>query len=108
MSWLEYHELSEQYAIQAERLSMQGQHNRAIELYCLAAKSEEKALEALPPNKTRTIGVTAVSSASLYFKAREFKQAKRVAHNFLTTELLPLFAVEQLEELIRAMEQRKD
>jgi hypothetical protein len=103
MSWLEHHTRSEKYASQAEDLGRRGEFNRAAELYCLAADAEVCALEDLAPNKTRTIGITAVSSASLYFKAREFKQAKRIAHRYLATELLPPFAVEQLEELIQVI-----
>ncbi|MBO1056393.1 MAG: hypothetical protein HEQ27_07640 [Dolichospermum sp. JUN01] len=103
MSWLEHHTRSEKYASQAEDLGRRGEFNRAAELYCLAADAEVCALEDLAHNKTRTIGITAVSSASLYFKAREFKQAKRIAHRYLATELLPPFAVEQLEELIQVI-----
>jgi hypothetical protein len=103
MSWLEHHTVSEKYASQAEDLGRRGDFDRAAEFYCLAAESEVYALEALTSNKTRTIGITAVSSASLYFKAREFKQAKRIAHKWLATELLPPFAVEQLEELIQVI-----
>ncbi len=103
MSWLEHHIRSQEYASQAQDLARRGDFDRAAELYCLAADAEVCALEDLAPNKTRTIGITVVSSASLYFKAREFKQAKRIAHKFLATELLPSFAVEQLEELIQVI-----
>lgn len=107
MSWLEHHTRSEKYVSQAEDLTGQGEFSRATELYRFAADAEVCALEDLAHNKTRTIGITAVSSVSLYFKAREFKQAKQIAHRYLATKLLPPFAVEQLEEIIQVIRSEK-
>ena len=101
MSWLEHHTLSEKYASQAEELFRHQQIDRATELYCLAAETETKALEDLDPSKTRTLGITAVSATSLYCKAREFQQAKRIAYKWLATEFLPSFAVNELEGLLQ-------
>jgi hypothetical protein len=101
MSWLAHHTRSEEYASQAEDLSRQQETNRAAELYRLAAEAETNALENLAPNKTRTIGITAVSAASLYYKAHEFSQAKQIAHKWLSTDLLPPFAIEEMEEILQ-------
>ncbi|MEA5578629.1 hypothetical protein [Anabaena sp. UHCC 0451] len=107
MSWSEYHKTSQKYASQAENLYRNREFDRAAESYLLAAEQEEKALNDLPADKTRTIGITAVSSASLYFKAREFEQAKRIANKYLATELLPPFAIEELKELLQAIDKNK-
>lgn len=101
MSWLVHHTRSEGYASQAEELYRQHKDDRAAELYRLAAEAEVNALENLDPNKTRTIGITAVSAASLYFKAQEFLLARKTAHKWLATDLLPPFAIEELEEFLQ-------
>jgi hypothetical protein len=103
MSWLVHHSRSEEYASQAENFYRQQELNRSTEFYRLAAEAEVKALQALDPSKSRTIGITVVSAASLYFKAREFLQAKRIAYEYLATDLLPPFAVEELEELVQVI-----
>ena len=101
MSWLMHHTQSEEYASKAEDYSRQQEANRAAEFYRLAAQAELDALEDLDLGKTRTIGIAAVSAASLYYKAREFAPAKRIAHKWLSTELLPAFAIEELEQLLQ-------
>lgn len=103
MSWLEHHTRSEEYTSQAEECHRQHEDNQSAALYRLAAEAEIKALEDLAPNKTRTIGITAVSAVSLYYKAQEFLLAKRLAHKWLSTELLPPFAIEELEELLQVI-----
>ncbi|NER84435.1 MAG: hypothetical protein F6K42_33895 [Leptolyngbya sp. SIO1D8] len=103
MSWLVHHTQSEGYASQAEKLSRRHEKERAAELYCLAAEAEVNALEGLNPSKTRTIGITAISAASLYFKAQEFLLARKIAHRWLATYLLPAFAIEELEELLQVI-----
>ncbi|MGF1524481.1 MAG: hypothetical protein ACFBSF_19335 [Leptolyngbyaceae cyanobacterium] len=103
MSWLEHHTQSEGYASQAEKLSRRHENEQAADFYRLAAKAEVSALEDLNHSKTRTIGITAISAASLYFKAQEFLLARRVAHRWLATDLLPTFAIEELEELLQVI-----
>jgi hypothetical protein len=103
MNWLVHHTLSEEYASQAEEFHRQQEFDRAVELYRLAAEKENNALESLDSHKMRTIGITAISSASLYYKAREFTLAKRVAHKWLGSEFLPIFAIDELEELLQVI-----
>jgi hypothetical protein len=98
-----HHTRSEGYASQAEELRRQLESDRAAELYRFAAEAEANALDNLDPSKTRTIGITAVSAVSLYFKAQEFWQARKLAHKWLATDLLPLFAVEELEDLLQVI-----
>lgn len=103
MSWLIHHTRSEEYASQAEELYRQQEVNHAAEFYSLAAEAEVNALENLALNKTRTIGITAVSATSLYYKAHKFLLAKQVAHKWLATELLPPFAIEELEDILQVI-----
>jgi hypothetical protein len=79
MSWAIHHAQSEELASQAEAALRKGDRDGALELYRLSAKEEEHALDALDPSKTRTLGITVVSAASLWFKANEWKQVERVA-----------------------------
>ncbi|MDS3862406.1 hypothetical protein RIF25_16540 [Thermosynechococcaceae cyanobacterium BACA0444] len=103
MSWLVHHTRSEEYAAQAEQLFRRQQFSRAAELYRLAAEAETNALNTLDKSKIRTIGITAVSAVSLYSKAQEFALAKRIAHKWLASELLPSFAVDELEDLLQVI-----
>ncbi|NJL22023.1 MAG: hypothetical protein HC895_16340 [Leptolyngbyaceae cyanobacterium SM1_3_5] len=103
MSWLAHHTRSEEYAGKAEKFYRQQEVDRAAEFYRLAAEAELHALESLDFSKTRTIGITSVSVVSLCYKACEFLQAKRIAHKWLSTELLPAFAVDELEELLQVI-----
>lgn len=102
MSWAEHHSLSEKYASEAELAALAGEHARAEALYAKAAALEEQALEDIPPEKTRTIAITAVSAASLWFTAREYDRATRIATEWLQGGRLPPFAVHQLEQLLAA------
>ncbi len=103
MSWLVHHTRSEGYASQAEELRRRHERDRAAELYRLAAEAEANALNNINHSKTRTLGITAVSAVSLYFKAQEFWQARKLAHTWLATDLLPPFAVEELEDLLQVI-----
>ncbi|MCU0571351.1 MAG: hypothetical protein MUF49_32900 [Oculatellaceae cyanobacterium Prado106] len=100
MSWALYHSQSEHYASLAEEAVQQDENDRALDLYRLAAEAEGSALEILDPAKTRTLGITVVSAVSLWFKAQEFRQAERLAYQWLMTDLLPSFAVQQLQDLL--------
>lgn len=102
MSWADLHQQSERLAAEA-KASAKLSVRRAQELYGEAAKLESAALEGLAPTKLRTLGVTAVSAAALWFKAKELVQAQKIAYKALTNELLPAFAVTQLQELLQSI-----
>jgi hypothetical protein len=108
MSWAIHHSQSEELASQAEAALKKGDRDRAIELYRLSAQEEERALDALDPNKTRTLGITVVSAASLWFKANELKQVERVAYRWIVADLLPDFAVVQLQEALQTTWHKRD
>jgi hypothetical protein len=103
MSWISHHSQSEHYAKLASEAKREHNNARAIELYRLAAEAEILALKALKPTKTRTIGITAVSAASLLYKAQEFRSSEQLAYQWLITDLLPTFAIRQLQELLQAI-----
>ena len=103
MSWLEHHRESERLASQAQAELGKGNRREAIHLYVRAADAENAALAALDSSKTRTLGISAVSAASLYFKATEFKRAEQVAFQWLGYASLPAFAVEQLKNLLQSI-----
>lgn len=105
MSWLKHHTRSEEYMIQAEEFARQQDRESAAKFYRLAAQAEESAIADLDPKKKRTLGITVVSAASLYYKAGEFALAKQISHHWLAeywlvAELLPAFAIEELEEIL--------
>lgn len=103
MSWTMNHSKSEHYASLAELEAKQGDAERAAELYRLAAEAEMLALADLDKSKKRTLGITAVSAASLWYKAHDFQKAQTVAHQWLATDLLPAFAINQLQTLVQTI-----
>ncbi len=102
MSWADLHQKSEQLASEAQ-VALARSDDRAHELYREAARFEAAALAELAPTKLRTMGITAVSAVALWFKAREFAQAQKFAHQVLSNDALPPFAVEQLQGLLQSI-----
>lgn len=101
MSWLDAHTQSEQLSAQAEGLVRAG--NRADSLICFAqaAEAEERAFRLVATNKPRTLGIMAVSAASLYLKAGEYAGTERVAVEAMAQNSLPPFARQQLRLLLQ-------
>lgn len=103
MTWADHHTQSEGLAADAELAARQGAIERSMALYRLAAQAEVQALAELDVTKTRTLGITAVSAVALWYKARDYPQAQRMAHQWLATDFLPSFAVEQLQDLLQTI-----
>lgn len=103
MTWLKYHSKSEEYANQAEVAFRQGDLSLSIKYYQLAAKEEEVALSKVEPSKKRTLGITAVSAASLWFKGRNLHKAESTAYKCLGSYSLPPFAVAQLRAILKTI-----
>lgn len=103
MTWLDYHSKSEQLAALAEIAARDGDVNRSIELYKQAAEAEAKAIGSLDVRKGRTLGITVLSAAALFYKAHNYTEAQKLAHTWLGTSLLPPFAVEQLQILLQTI-----
>jgi len=103
MSWAIHHSKSEELASEAEAALKEGNIERAISLYRSAAEAETHALSALDHSKKRTLGVTAVSAASLYYKGKESQKAEQLAYQWLATSKLPSFAVEELQTILQTI-----
>lgn len=103
MSWIEHHKISEDLAAQAQTALSDGRKEDALALYARAALAEAKALANLDTSKTRTLGISAVSAASLYYKATELDNAEEVAVRWLNFESLPAFAKDQLRSLLQTI-----
>jgi len=103
VTWLQQHQRSEQLAAEAEIAARRGELSLARELYAQAAEAEDQACGLVEPGKTRTLGITAVSSASLHYKAAQAQIAERVAYQWLGSGSLPSFAVEQLKRLLQSI-----
>ena len=73
---------------------------KALALYAKAADAEELAIADLDIAKVRTLGISAVSAVSLYYKAAKFERAEEVAARCLGFSTLPAFAREQLRNLL--------
>ncbi len=93
--------ISRSLASRAQLASQQGRPEEAVGLYYLAAQAEEQALKLIEGDKLRTIGILAVSTASLYYKSERPEEAKRIADQYLALPDLPAFARQQLTELVR-------
>jgi hypothetical protein len=72
-------------------------------LYLEAAEAENQALVALDPSKARTLGITAVSAASLWFKGKAFQNAEQLCYLMLSRADVPEFATERLRNLVQAI-----
>src|SRR5262245_55361221 len=103
MTWTALHQQSEAAAIQAELLAREGQQDAATQAYASAAALEEQALEAAEPTKPRTVGILAVSAASLWFKARELRHAETLTLRALAWPHLPRFAAQDLRIILQTV-----
>ncbi len=101
MSWLMHHSQSEKLASEAEMEVRKGNFSAALVLYRQSAEAELKAIDDLDQAKVRTLSVTVVSAASLFFKSGDFAQSQIVAHRWLGQGVLLPFAVEQLHQLLQ-------
>ena len=103
MTWTEHHRTSELHASRAEQCVRLGKHEDAQALYALSAVAEERALGELDLSKARTYGITAVSAASLYFKAGQLDGAERIALESMAFDQLPAFARHQLRHIMQVI-----
>jgi hypothetical protein len=104
MSWIERHKESEILAIEAHEAKKANNFSVAEKLFREAGFAEKEALLLIDPKaKPRTYAVTAISAASLFYKARDFKQAEQVAYSSLSNEALPSFAACELRDLLQAI-----
>ena len=103
MNWAEHHRESARLASEAEVAMRRGDIVAGRDLYARAARCELAALSSVGPDKSRTLGITAVSAAALWYHAGELKEAARVAHYASNLEGLPAFAAVELRTLLQAI-----
>lgn len=103
MSWAIHHRESERLSGEAETALRLGQRDVAQQLFRQAAREEEQALSSIGPDKPRTLGITAVSAAALWYHAGDLQDAARVAHTSSTLAGMPTFAAAELRALLQAI-----
>lgn len=103
MSWNQHHSLSENFAMRAELANISHDYEEARKLYHLAAEEETAALSEIDPVKKKTLAVAVLSAASLWFKSGELRQAERLACQWLATDMLPPFSVDQLQTVLQSV-----
>src|SRR5262245_7740618 len=103
MIWAEHHRESARLAGEAEAAVRSGNPTLAKTLYAQAAEAEETALASLDSSKSRTVGISAVSAASLRYKAGQYQLAEVTAYKWLAGGSLPDFAAAQLKDLLEAV-----
>ena len=103
MSWQVHHRESELLASEADVALRLGDREAAKHLYGKAAVAEAKALNFLSGDKSRTLGITAVSAAALWYHAGSLREAERAAHAALTLTGLPAFAIGELRTLLQSI-----
>ncbi|HVR40989.1 MAG TPA: hypothetical protein VMU84_17990 [Thermoanaerobaculia bacterium] len=84
------HAHAQQLASDAQAASIAGNVEQALQLYAAAAEAESRALDRVPAEKIRTLGIIGVSVAALYTKAGKVEQAEAVCRDLLVNrELFP-------------------
>lgn len=103
MNWAQHHRTSEVLASEATVARRGGDSQLAEQLYARAGAAEEIALSFVSEGKPRTLGITAVSAVSLFFKGAEFERAERLACRLLSSASLPAFAAEEIRLLLQSI-----
>jgi hypothetical protein len=103
MNWLSEHRESERLAAAAHETLQHGFAERAQDLFAQAAQAEIRALDCIGPDKPRTLGITAVSAASLLYKAGSLGEAEQLAHSAAANTAMPSFAIAELRALLQTI-----
>lgn len=101
MTWIHWHRQSEVLATEAGLAARFGNDTYAEELYLRAADSEQMAITELNENQPRTLGITAISAVSLYYKGRDYRQAENLALSLIKRKEMPEFARKSLREIVQ-------
>ncbi len=103
MTWATYHGKSIDYVNRAEKAIKRNDTDSASKFYRMAALAEGIALHKLELTKKRTLGITAVSAASLWYKAHDLRKAQKLSYQALALSGLPDFARQQLQKLLQTI-----
>ena len=79
MTWFDHHHRSKKLASAAQQSLRQGDETTARRLFAEAAQEAERALAKVSSEKPVTLGVIAMSAASLWRRAHRSDEAARVA-----------------------------
>ena len=91
-----YHKQSE---LLASKASLTLDTSESIRLYENAAELELTAFSCIDRKAIRTVGIIGISVIHLYMKANRPNTARLLAHHWLTSENLPLFAIDEFQSL---------
>jgi hypothetical protein len=97
-----FHRQAQDLSAQAALLLKERRRGEAQELFSKAAELEWKALGQIDSRKTRTWGILAVSVASLYYKAKDFRTVERNVCTFLSRTDLAQPWRNELREILEA------
>lgn len=103
MTWETHHSASEDYAIKAELATKNHDSLAARNLYHRAAEEEVIALSQINQGKVKTLSITVLSAASLWYKAKEFREAERFVCEWLANDLLPQNFIAQLQTVLQTI-----
>lgn len=107
MSWSKPHQISAEYACDADVARWRRDEDVARANYIAAARWEEKALADVGGGDPESFGILAISSAALYFKGAEFSQAEKIAAYALSRTFLPEASKRQLIEIVDAVRRQR-
>lgn len=110
MTWSDSHKKSEEAAANAHQAVRRGNVEEARRLFIEAAEAEQLALNQIGSEKTRTLGIIAISAAALFYKGGDLGRASQLAHRMSAEPALPPFAHHELRGLLQAIwnEQAQD
>lgn len=108
VDWLTHHRHSEELAARAHDYARLGQTAQAEASFREAAEAEQAALELVDDAKPRTLGITAVSAVSLWYKAKAFERASSLAHTCLARAVITGTARDQLDDLLLTLYNERD
>lgn len=103
MTWKQAHGESTALAATAHDLVRSGAHEQALTQFRAAAEAEQRALDMIDDSKPRTLGITGVSAVALWYKAREFEMAERLALRLLVRPSIAGAATIALRELLQSI-----
>lgn len=103
MTWSDAHRKSEDFAARAHEALRAGRSDEARQLFIAAGDAEHQALEQISADKTRTLGIIAISAISLFYKGGDLVRAEQLAHKMAAHPALPSFAHMELRGLLQAI-----
>ena len=99
-SWSELHRQAELLASSADAHHRAGEFDLAAQARYEASLAERKAVEAIEPGKSRTLGVTMVSAVSLLHKSGCRRCAGVLARSYMIRRDVPEFAMSAMREML--------